>query len=69
MPDTIQVVRVDWAGAYTDGEVVKVEVAGVNLVVPVGDVIELTEHVEYADEMPILHHYRSPEEPVENTDA
>ena len=34
-----------------------------------GDVIKLTEHVEYADGIPILRHYRSPEEPVENTDG
>ncbi len=39
----MQVVPVDWIGNYTDGEVVKVEVAGVVAVVPIGDVIELTE--------------------------
>lgn len=40
-------VRVDWVGNYTDGEVVKVEVAGVVAAVPIGDVIELTkeEHI------------------------
>ena len=71
MLDTIQVIRVERvaSGDIDDGDFVAGDGEDFKVYQVVGDVMELTEHVEYVFGTPILHHYRSLEEPVEVNDA
>ena len=43
MPNTMRVVRIDYADPFDPGELINITLAGLTLAVPSDDVIELTE--------------------------